>query len=77
MENISLNLDTNRDKAFSPQSDLDRTELLHEPSSQHVEIQKLQSHFFDMFLEIDVLKSTVKKLEDEQEKTLEILKEKE
>jgi hypothetical protein len=58
----------------SPESDLERIELLCE--SPHEEIQQLHLHFLDMISEVDHLKSTIARLQNNQEKTDNVLKKK-
>lgn len=59
----------------SPESDLDRIELLCE--SPHEEIQQLHLHFLDMLSEVDYLKNTIAQLQSNQEMTENVLKTKE
>lgn len=58
----------------SPESDLERIELLCE--SPHEEIQQLHLHFLDMISEVDHLKNTIARLQNNQEKTDNVLKKK-
>ncbi|RZC38127.1 hypothetical protein BDFB_007436, partial [Asbolus verrucosus] len=58
----------------SPESDLERIELLCE--SPHEEIQQLHLHFLEMISEVDHLKNTIAQLQNNQEKTDNVLKKK-
>ncbi|KAJ3644204.1 hypothetical protein Zmor_026874 [Zophobas morio] len=58
----------------SPESDLERIELLCE--SPHEEIQQLHLHFLDMISEVDHLKNTIAQLQNNQEKTDNVLRKK-
>lgn len=62
-------------KSGSPDSDLERNELLCD--TPHQEILQLQNYFMDMLAEVDQLKITISSLQTEQDRTTNLLKQKE
>ncbi|KAF2903641.1 hypothetical protein ILUMI_02548 [Ignelater luminosus] len=61
-------------KSGSPESDLERNELLCD--TPHQEILQLQNYFMDMLSEVDQLKVTISSLQTEQDRTSNLLKQK-
>ncbi|KAK4876155.1 hypothetical protein RN001_012577 [Aquatica leii] len=77
IENLKNNqhrLSPVRRRSESPDSDIERCELQCE--TPHPEVQQLQNYFMDILDEVDHLKVTISTLKNEQEKTTDILKEK-
>lgn len=73
-QRYSPNSQQTSSRKSSPESDLERIELLCE--SPHEEIQQLHLHFLDMITEVDYLKNTIAELQMYQEKTDNVLKKK-